>query len=93
MPRAKNPIADLAAHREKLAELNEKQVDLERSAAEFLGSLMLKAGLDRWDNKALRSAISRLGKLGEEKGLAALSSTQSKRPAETGAKATIPAAD
>lgn len=93
MPRAKNPIADLAAHRDKLAELNEKQVDLERGAAEFLGSLMLKAGLDRWDDKALRSAISRLGKLGEEKGIIALSHAQLKRPAETGAKAAISAAE
>lgn len=93
MPRAKNPIADLAAHRERLAELNEKQVDLERNAAEFLGSLMLKASLDRWDDKALRTAISRLAKLGEEKALLVLSQTPPKRSAESGAKATLSAAE
>lgn len=93
MPRAKNPIADLAAHRERLAQLNEKQVDLERCAAEFLGGLMLKAGLDRWSEKSLKTAITKLGQLGEEKGLNVLVQTPSKRSAETGAKASLEAAE
>ena len=93
MPRAKNPIADLTAHREKLAELSDKQVDLERSAAEFLGSLMLKAGLDRWNDKSLKSAITRLGQMGEEKGLTALTQSPSKRTPETGTKSSLSPAE
>lgn len=93
MPRAKNPIADLAAHRDKLADLSEKQADLERSAAEFLGRMMLKAGLDRWSDTSLKSVINRLGKLGEEKGLTALSATSTKRSTETGAKAAVAGAE
>lgn len=93
MPRAKNPIADLAAHRDKLAQLSDKQIELEREAAEFLGRLMLKAGLDHWDDKVLRSVIVRLGKLGAEKSLALLAPSPGKRPVEKGATASLAAAE
>ncbi|MEL7042516.1 MAG: DUF6437 family protein [Pseudomonadota bacterium] len=93
MPRAKNPIADLAAHREKLAEFSNKQSQLEDHAASYLGRLMLKAGLDHWDDKALKTAITRLGKLGEEKGLTLLSQSLTKRASGNGANASLPAAE
>mgnify|MGYP001798320282 CR=1 FL=1 len=93
MPRAKNPIADLAAHRDKLAQLNDKQTQLEREAAEFLGRLMLKAGLDQWEDKVLRLAIARLGKLGADKSLSLLAPSPGKRTVEKGANASLVAAE
>lgn len=57
MPRTKDPIADLKAHRERAASLRAKEKKLRSEAAQFLGELVLKAGLDEWETNDLRTFL------------------------------------
>ena len=93
MPRAKNPINDLAAHRAKRADLDAREEQLKRDAAEYLGGLMMKAGLDTWPEKTLREVISLLAKEGVDGIQSKLLERPVKRRGQEGANATLQAAE
>lgn len=66
MPRAKDPIADLKAHRERAASLKAKEKKLRSEAAQFLGELVLKAGLGEWETTDLKTFLDHAAANGAE---------------------------
>ena len=80
MPRAKDPIADLKAHRDRQADLKAKEKKLKTDAAQFLGELMMKAGLDAWSSQDLQDLVATASEHGPEKTLAALRASGAPNP-------------
>lgn len=66
MPRAKNPITELEAHREKQAALAKKAKQLENDVAVHLGRQMMAAKLHLWEPSALKEVIERMVALGQD---------------------------
>ncbi|WP_031556116.1 DUF6437 family protein [Parvularcula oceani] len=81
MPRARDPIADLKAHQDRQADLKAKEKKLRSDAAQFLGELMMKAGLDAWPTKELQALMEGAAAAGPERALAALRSKEQLAPA------------
>lgn len=95
MPRAKDPIADLKAHRDRQAELAAREETLRTEAALFLGELMIRSELGGWEAKHLKALIGKAGKMGAEAALSALDGGATLRPgrlppAGSSARATEP---
>ena len=84
MPRAKDPIADLKAHRARAEKLKAKEKSLRSEAAQFLGELVLKAGLDTWEAKDLREFLDVAAANGAELSLKASREAGKSTPATTG---------
>ncbi|MEM1037771.1 MAG: hypothetical protein AAGI14_13530, partial [Pseudomonadota bacterium] len=51
MPRRKDPVADLKAHRQRVADMATKENELMDEASRALGREMIAAGLDDWSAK------------------------------------------
>lgn len=77
MPRAKDPIADLKAHRERAASLKAKEKKLRSEAAQFLGELVLKAGLGEWETNDLKTFLDHAAANGAELSIKTAASVQS----------------
>jgi len=86
MPRAKDPLQDLKAHRDRQAEMQSKEEGLRSDAVMFLGELMMKEGLGDWPTRDLKTLIACAGKMGRETALAALSGKGAVRPSRTEGK-------
>lgn len=67
MPRRKDPVADLHAHRQRVADLNAKEEALLGEAAKSLGLEMIEAGLDQWSAKDRALGLKRLAAEGPQR--------------------------
>lgn len=64
MPRRKDPVADLKAHRERIADMATKETELVDEASRALGREMIDAGLNDWSAKDRLMSLKRLAEEG-----------------------------
>jgi hypothetical protein len=69
MPRTKDPVAELAAHRKKEAAFKDKAKLLEEQAAAHLGRKLMDRGLHAVDAKTMDDVLDRIAKLGADETL------------------------
>ena len=80
MPRTKDPVAELEAHRKKEAAFKDKAKLLEEQAAAHLGRKLMDRGLHTVDSKKIDTVLDRLAELGPEETLRRLSVANAEVP-------------
>ena len=80
MPRTKDPVAELEAHRKKEAAFKDKAKLLEEQAAAHLGRKLMDRGLHTVDSKEIDTVLDRLAELGPEETLRRLSVANAEVP-------------
>jgi hypothetical protein len=84
MPRIKDPVAELAAHRKKEAAFRDKAKLLEEQAAGHLGRKLMDRGIHTVDAKIMDDVLDRIAKLGAGEALRRLSNAHDRpSPPET----------
>ena len=80
MPRTKDPVAELAAHRKKEAAFKDKAKLLEEQAAAHLGRKLMDRELHTIDPKRIDTVLDRVAELGPEETLRRLSVANAEVP-------------
>ncbi|NNU17079.1 hypothetical protein HK107_12175 [Parvularcula sp. ZS-1/3] len=76
MPRTKDPVAELAAHRKKEAAFKDKAKLLEEQAAAHLGRKLMDRELHLVERKLIDDVLDRVSDLGADEALRRLSSAR-----------------
>lgn len=86
MPRTKDTVAELAAHRKKEAAFKDKAKHLEEQAAAHLGRKLMDRGLHLADGKLIDDVLNRVSALGADEALRRLAAAKANPEA---ARATV----
>ena len=76
MPRTKDPVAELAAHRKKEAAFKDKAKHLEEQAAAHLGRKLMDRELHLVEGKLIDDVLNRVADLGADEALRRLSAAK-----------------